>query len=37
MTINNHPANGTVSVDRLHQIRKILIHAAAQSNGGNLG
>ena len=37
MTTNNHPANGPVSLDRLHQIRKILIHAAAQSNGGNLG
>ncbi|HHE5968717.1 hypothetical protein [Citrobacter sp. S46_ASV_140] len=37
MTTNNHPVNGPVSLDRLHQIRKILIHAAAQSNGGNLG
>lgn len=37
MTTNNHPANGPVSLDRLHQIREILIKAAAQSDGGNLG
>ncbi|WP_275145830.1 hypothetical protein [Citrobacter portucalensis] len=33
----NHPANGPVSLDRLHQIREILNKAAAQSDGGNLG
>lgn len=33
----NHPANGPVSLDRLHQIREILSKAAAQSDGGNLG
>ncbi|WP_234102747.1 DUF550 domain-containing protein [Citrobacter portucalensis] len=37
MTTNNHPAHGPVSLDRLHQIREILIKAAAQSDGGNLG
>ncbi|HDT1354540.1 TPA: DUF550 domain-containing protein [Citrobacter freundii] len=37
MTTNNHPANGTVSLDRLHQISEILSKAAAQSDGGNLG
>lgn len=37
MTTNNHPAHGPVSLDRLRQIRKILIHGAAQSDGGNLG
>ncbi|WP_265335432.1 hypothetical protein [Escherichia coli] len=37
MTINNHPANGPVSLDRLHQIQEILRKAAAQSDGGNLG
>lgn len=37
MTTNNHPANGLVSLDRLHQIREILSKAAAQSDGGNLG
>lgn len=36
MTTNNHPANGPVSLDRLHQIREILSKAAAQSDGGNL-
>ncbi|EGN3384359.1 hypothetical protein IH086_001179 [Salmonella enterica] len=36
MTINNHPAHGPVSLDRLHQIREILSKAAAQSDGGNL-
>lgn len=33
----NHPANGPVSIDRLHQIREILSKASAQSDGGNLG
>ncbi|EPB7456749.1 hypothetical protein [Citrobacter freundii] len=33
----NHPANGPVSLDRLHQIREILSKASAQSDGGNLG
>ena len=33
----NHPANGPVSLDRLHQISEILSKAAAQSDGGNLG
>ncbi len=37
MTTNNHPANGPVSLDRLHQIREILSKAAAQSDGGGLG
>ncbi|MDM3213657.1 hypothetical protein OGV91_16840 [Citrobacter sp. Cf093] len=37
MTTNNHPAHGPVSLDRLHQISKILSKAAAQSDGGNLG
>ncbi|EHG9340702.1 DUF551 domain-containing protein [Salmonella enterica] len=37
MTTNNHPANGHVSLDRLHQISKILSKASAQSDGGNLG
>lgn len=37
MTTNNHPANGPVSLDRLHQIREILSKAAAQSDCGNLG
>ena len=37
MTTNNHPANGPVSLDRLHQIREILSKASAQSGGGNLG
>ena len=37
MTTNNHPANGPVSLDRLHQIREILSNAAVQSDGGNLG
>ena len=37
MTTNNHPANGPVSLDRLHQIREILSKASAQSDGGNLG
>ena len=37
MTTNNHPANGPVSLDRLHQIREILSKAAEQSDGGNLG
>ncbi|WP_411698074.1 hypothetical protein [Citrobacter freundii] len=33
----NHPANGPISLERLHQISKILSKAAAQSDGGNLG
>ncbi|MDM3430864.1 DUF551 domain-containing protein [Citrobacter sp. Cb023] len=33
----NHPANGPVSLDRLHQISEILSKAAAQSDGSNLG
>ncbi|WP_407209843.1 DUF550 domain-containing protein [Citrobacter portucalensis] len=37
MTTNNHPANGPVSLNRLHQISEILSKAAAQSDGGNLG
>ncbi|MGV3819360.1 hypothetical protein [Citrobacter portucalensis] len=37
MATNNHPAQGPVSVDRLHQISEILSKAAAQSDGGNLG
>ncbi|MBJ9110076.1 Lar family restriction alleviation protein [Citrobacter sp. FDAARGOS_156] len=37
MTTNNHPANGPVSLERLHQIREILSKAAEQSDGGNLG
>lgn len=37
MTTNNHPANGPVSLKRLHQISEILSKAAAQSDGGNLG
>ncbi|WP_089663813.1 hypothetical protein [Escherichia coli] len=37
MTTNNHPANGLLSLDRLHQISEILSKAAAQSDGGNLG
>ena len=37
MTTNNHPANGPVSLERLHQIHGILSKASAQSDGGNLG
>ncbi|WP_235426163.1 DUF551 domain-containing protein [Citrobacter braakii] len=37
MTTNNHPANGPLSLVRLHQIREILSKAVAQSDGGNLG
>lgn len=37
MTTNNHPAQGPVSLERLHQIREILSKAAEQSDGGNLG
>nr|DAM17082.1 MAG TPA: protein of unknown function (DUF5351) [Caudoviricetes sp.] len=37
MTTNNHPANGPVSLERLHQISEILSKAAAQSDGGNIG
>lgn len=35
MTTNNHPANGPVSLDRLHQIREHLLHDTQYSNGGN--
>lgn len=31
----NHPAQGPVSLDRLHQISEILSKASAQSDGGN--
>ncbi|EOT2367765.1 DUF551 domain-containing protein [Escherichia coli] len=31
----NHPANGPVSLDRLHQIREHLQHDTQYSNGGN--
>ncbi|WP_410688388.1 hypothetical protein [Citrobacter europaeus] len=31
----NHPANGPVSLDRLHQIREYLLHDTQYSNGGN--
>ncbi|MGC6075858.1 hypothetical protein [Citrobacter portucalensis] len=37
MTTNNHPANGSLSLERLHQIRETLSKTAAQSDGGNLG
>lgn len=37
MTTNNHPANGPVSLERLHQIHEVHSKAAAQSNGGNHG
>lgn len=37
MTTNNHPADGPVSLERLHQISETLSKAAAQSDGGNLG
>lgn len=35
--VNNHPAHGPVSINRLYQIRGILSQAAAQSDGGHLG
>lgn len=35
MTTNTHPANGHVSLDRLHQIREHLLHDTQYSNGGN--
>lgn len=35
MTTNNHPANGPVSLDRLHHIREHLQHDTQYSNGGN--
>ncbi|CAM7438611.1 hypothetical protein [Citrobacter freundii] len=35
--VNNHPAHGPVSINRLYQIRRILSQAAAQSDGGHLG
>ncbi|WP_181216597.1 hypothetical protein [Citrobacter werkmanii] len=31
----NHPANGPVSLKRLHQIREHLLHDTQYSNGGN--
>lgn len=31
----NHPANGPLSLDRLHQIREHLLHDTQYSNGGN--
>lgn len=31
----NHPANGPVSLERLHQIREHLLHDTQYSNGGN--
>lgn len=31
----NHPANGPVSLERLHQIREHLQHDTQYSNGGN--
>lgn len=37
MITNNHPAQGPVSLERLHQISEILSKAAVQSDGGNLG
>ena len=35
--VNNHPAHGPLSFNRLNQIREILRQAAAQSDGGHLG
>lgn len=35
--VNNHPAHGPVSINRLYQIREILSRAVAQSDGGHLG
>lgn len=35
--INNHPAHGPLSFNRLNQIREILSQAAAQGDGGHLG
>lgn len=35
--VNNHPAHGPLSFNRLNQIREILSQAAAQSDGGHLG
>ncbi|WP_369463746.1 hypothetical protein [Citrobacter braakii] len=35
--VNNHPAHGLVSINRLYQIREILRRATAQSDGGHLG
>ncbi|QLS04064.1 hypothetical protein HV327_10235 [Citrobacter freundii] len=37
MTVKNHPANGPVSLEGLHQIRETLSKEAAQSDGGHLG
>ena len=35
MATNNHPVQGPVSLDRLHQIREHLQHDTQYSNGGN--
>ncbi|EBM0754154.1 hypothetical protein AMA11_00985 [Salmonella enterica subsp. enterica serovar Muenchen] len=35
MATNNHPAQGPVSLERLHQIREHLLHDTQYSNGGN--
>ncbi|HCT4276818.1 TPA: hypothetical protein R8G77_001370 [Citrobacter freundii] len=35
--VNNHPAHGPLSFNRLNQISEILSQAAAQSDGGHLG
>ncbi|EPV5018329.1 DUF551 domain-containing protein [Citrobacter freundii] len=35
MTTNNHPANGPVSLDRLHQIRQYIERNNQYQNGGN--
>ncbi len=35
MATNNHPAQGPVSLDRLHQIREHLQHDTQYANGGN--
>lgn len=35
MTTNNHPANGPVSLERLHQIRQYIERNNQYQNGGN--
>ena len=35
MTTTTHPAHGSVSLERLHQIREHLLHDTQYSNGGN--
>ncbi|EDG8071688.1 DUF550 domain-containing protein [Salmonella enterica] len=35
MTTNNHPANGPISLDRLHQIRQYIERNNQYQNGGN--